>query len=274
MDVVALLSVVVLFIHGCFKKSEKLGRLPELLISLFVLSTFAIYYFGGYSHSELVIVRSRDLWFTCIPLAIGMGWYSMFQTASNIKIKRHIEIAIVYVVFIISIYIVPPKPIIPYKLESKVTVEQYMRIASLYPQKFLIVSPRAQMFPLVYGNGSHMYVEDGSPSLIKEYDPYGTPLTKIGKSKNEKVAADIFIFYEKIIYKVSESVGVSLIEVPKYQRYAREYIGLQEWINISKASIPQKDFSVFYEDDNLIIYHLHREDTEDDRKDQVNKIWS
>jgi hypothetical protein len=141
------------------------------------------------------------------------------------------------------------------------------------PQTYLIVSPRAQAFPLVFGKGSHMYVNSGSPSLIQEYDPTKPPLTKYGETKHAEVAADIFIFYEKNIFKVKQSEGIYEIEGPKYARYAQEYPMLQDWLQKFKVANP-KAFSVFYEDDNLIIYHLHREEDADDRKKQVKQIWS
>lgn len=274
MDYIALLFTGLLFLYGCFKKASRLDRLPELFVAIFVLATFLLYYYGVYTKRELIIVRSRDLWYASIPLAIGMGSYVLFRAMTTFRNRRYVELAIVTVFLAISVFKVPPKPIIPYKLESKVTIEQFMKITKMYPS-FLIVSPRVQMFPLVYGKGSHMYLQTGSPNLIDDYDPHLIPLTKYGEKKHADVAADIFIFYEKRVFQVDQSESrIYSIEEPKYQRYAQQYQSLQQWIQISKASIPKGDFSVFYDDHDLTIYHLHRHESEEDRKDIVRKIWS
>ncbi|MFC0215186.1 hypothetical protein ACFFK0_22600 [Paenibacillus chartarius] len=279
MDYAALASIVLLFLYACVKKTAgKLDRLPELFIALFVLSTFMLFYFGVYTEREVLIVRSRDLWYTSIPLIIGMGAYVLFRLLGRIRIRQAIEAGAATAVLAGSVFIAPPKPIIPYKLESKTTVEQYLRITRLYATKsYLIVSPRIQMFPLTFGTlgkGSHMYLETGSPSLLNDFDPTKPPLTRYGQEEHADVAADIFIFKEKQIFQVSQDEEIYRLEAPKYKRYVGEYKNLDAWIETAKASLPPENITTFYEDDNLIIYHLYRPENKLDREREVRKIWS
>lgn len=274
MDYLALAAIGVLLIYALLKKGSRSDKLPELLVAFLTGFTFLIYYYGRpLTHNEVISTRALDVWVLCIPLSLGMAWHAIFQVIARVKIKFAIELLLGFGVLSVALYIVPPKPIIPYKMEYDTAVEQYLQISKKYrSMQFMIVSPRVQEYAIVLGKGNHMYLGEGSPSLLNEFDPQKPLLTKKGEDEPIKVAPDIFVFYEKKIFKISEDLDIYHLEEPKYMRYEKEYADLQTWIEAYKeAHKSDNSFSIFYEDDNFIVYHLHRDA---DKNEQINKIWS
>ncbi len=117
-----------------------------------------------------------------------------------------------------------------------------------------------------------MYLEKNGPHLINVYDPDKEAITLFNNNERAKVADDIYIFYEKNMYQVSQSNSIYSIEKVNYDEYKKEYADLDIWIQeYKKAHQSDHTFSVFYEDDNLTIYHLHHDIPE---SDIINTIWS
>lgn len=267
---IALFSGAIVFLQGMSMNGDRLSRLPYLFSGLFTFGTFLIYYYGGpITRLEVVAGRSFDVWVLCIPLIIGMSWHTISLVLYKVKIKKKIELGLCIAAAVSSIVFVPVKPIIPYKMESDAAVQQYMNIARDYKQ-YMIVSPRVQEYALVLGSGNHMYLDKYAPHLLGVYDPEKEPLTRFGEKKHDPIAPDIFIYYEKKIYKQDYSDTSS--DKPNYDDYEKQYPELQLWIMTYKeAHANDNSFSIYYEDDNFIVYHLHRED---DRKDIISKIWN
>ncbi|MFD0697136.1 hypothetical protein ACFQZT_23980 [Paenibacillus sp. GCM10027628] len=268
---IALVSGAIVLLQGIFMRGNRLSRLPYLFSSLFVFGTFLIYYYGGpITHLEVVAGRSFDVWVLCIPFIIGMSWHTIFLVLYKLKMKKKIELGLCIAATVVSLIYVPVKPIIPYKMEADAAVEQYMNISREYKQ-YLIVSPRVQEYALVLGSGNHMYLDKYDPYFLGVYDPQKAPLTKFGEDKYDtKTAPDIFIYYEKNIFKQDTSDTSS--EKHNYDDYEKQYPQLKAWIqSYREAHANDNSFSIYYEDDNFIVYHLHRDQ---DRKDVINKIWS
>jgi hypothetical protein len=270
-DFAALVAAAFVLIHTVVQIVNKEKPYERAFCVLFTGATFFIYYFGGViTHNEVVTSRSGDLWYVCIPLIAGMAAQSVFDLWGRWKFRLQADLGVCTVVLAVCVYVVPIRPIIPYKIESKTAVEQYLRIASMFPPTtYMIVSPRVEEYSLMYGLGTHMYLGEGSPSLIKEYDPTKTPLTKYGETKHAPVAPDIFIFQEKKIYEIDPKIGVYSLLKPKYEQYAKDYEQLNDWIAKCKASLPKDQFSVFYEDENFAVYHLHRDDSKDEKMEEI-----
>jgi hypothetical protein len=272
-DYIALGASAIIIIHALFVKGDRISKLPYLFAGFFAIVTFLVYEYGGFlTKLEVIEIRSPDIWFLCIPFIIGMVWNTIMKIFISLKFKQTIELGLCITVFILVIVFVPIRPIIPYKMESNVAVEQYLKIASEYkPSQFMIVSPRVQEYALVLGRGNVMYLEKYDPHLINVYDPVKAPLTLFGETKHAPVASDIFVYYEKNIF-MSENKIIYDAEKANYDRYAKEYADLQIWIDqYKKAHSDDKSFSIFYEDNNFVVYHLHRDDS---REDVVSKIWS
>lgn len=266
----ALFSAAIVLLHGIFMRGERLSRLPYLFSGLFTLLTFLIYYYGGpVTRLEVVAARSYDVWVLCIPFIIGMSWHTIFIVLYKVKFKNRIELVLSIAAVVTSLIYVPVKPIVPYKMEADEAVEQYLNISSEYKQ-YLIISPRVQEYALVLGSGNHMYLDKNDPHLLGVYDPQKAPLTRYGETKHDLVASDIFIYYEKNIYK--QDTNDTSSEKQNYDDYEEQYPRLKEWIQAYKeAHANDNSFSVYFENENFIVYHLHRDD---ERKDIIDKIWS
>jgi len=271
-DQIALTAALLVFIHGLVAWRDRYARFAYLFSSLFVLGTFAVYYYGGtLTKLEVVSVRSEDIWVLCLPFIVGMAWHSTMSMMGRSKGADWVQLGLSLSVAVASVAWVPVKPIIPYKMEWDAAVEQYLRIHSEFtPNSYLIVSPRVQEYAIVLGSGFHMYLGegDGDPHLLGVYDPSKEPLTRFGENKHDDVAPEIFIFYEKNVFK--QDLSALSTEKPNYDRYEQEYPQLLEWINeYREAHEGDGSFSVYYEDENFTVFHLHREESRDEIVDRI-----
>jgi hypothetical protein len=264
-DYITLTCLCITLLLLLSKKMTKQDRFISLFTVMAGFLTFGIYYLGGsLTNSVLVATRSSELWGILVPFSIGITFSFIFKL---LPMKWSFRTYFFFTVYLcIILYICKPSPIIAYKLEHNATIEQYLKIRSLYRPKTWQIISNNEGYAVSLGTGYHMHIND----FIKQYDPNREALTKNGEMKpDENLAPDIFLFVEKQMFKVSESNSIYPILVHEYRQREKDYEELQQWLNQHKSnSFPVE---VFYEDSKVIIYHL-KVKVAKQKQDKI--IWS
>lgn len=236
-----------------------------LFVFLFGGTAFVLYTWVGYwTESELIASRSTELWTLSASFGIGAAWHLAARFTERWFRLRHLldgSVCVLLAAFLLLA--VQPAPIVTYKMERDSSVEQYLRISGMLRPKTWTIVSQEEHYALVLGNGFHMYVRD----LLQTYDPQEPFLTKRTESEPDPdLSNDIFIFREKEVFQVSRSNSIYPLLEDTYKRREKEMEELEKWLVIHRAS--QRDMTLFYEDDHLEVYRLHREMT----REQMNRI--
>jgi uncharacterized protein (UPF0297 family) len=90
-------------------------------------------------------------------------------------------------------------------------IEQYLRISTSFrPKNWWIVSSQKEDYDIILGSGFHMQAD----KFLAEYDPDGKLLTRHGSSKpDDQVPQDVFVYYDRNIFKVDKDKVVQAKEV-------------------------------------------------------------
>jgi hypothetical protein len=227
-------------------------------------AAFALYYWGAVATENLVVAtRSGELWALAVPAAIGLGVHLGLQPLLGGFRKTQLAIVTLVVAGLLALY--PPQPIVPYKMTWNSSVEQYLRISTEFrPHTWMIVS-KEDDYAVVYGSGFHLFMRD----LLRDYDPKKPHLTKYGEDGPDKnVANDVFLYIEKTIFQVEETNSIYPLKAADYARWERETEQVRAWVDEHRRG--GHPVEVYYEDDKLLVYHLHREPT---REEIMDKIW-
>jgi len=245
-------AVLILIILIRIRQFKKL--LPEVFIVLFGAGAFSFYFFGGaLTQSEVISARSGELWALAIPVCIGGVWYAVEQLLHFEIIKKSLGLVLSFVILCSIALYIKPEPIIPYKMHNNVNVEQYLNISSSFrPKSWWLVSPQYEDYAIVLGRGYLVYADE----FVNMYNPKGEKLTKWGSEEPDtELPEDIFIFYEKDVFKVSEDVGVYVVLKPDYERREKLKEDIRDWIEKYQES--HDNISVYFEDDNLKVFRIH-----------------
>ncbi|QSO51132.1 hypothetical protein JZ785_20065 [Alicyclobacillus curvatus] len=161
-------------------------------------------------------------------------------------------------IVIVPQVMLPPKPIIPYKMEWNVDAEQYLRIEQQYKASgYMLVAPDAQ-YALVLGTGYLMSPTD----FVNFYDPALRPLTRYGKKKPDtNIAPNVFIYYYKHIFELPKSETIAYnYELPVYQQEYYDRAKLAQWLTLYQQH--HGPVTVYYSGPDLIIYYIRNEVTD------------
>lgn len=229
---------------------EKDRKTALLFLALFGAGSFALYYFGGYVTGSLVIeARARELFSIASPVIAGAGFWGITSVFRRDQIRYDVRLASVYSLVIALFIVIRPAPIIPYKMEYNSFIEQYLRIAGSYrPTEWLIVS-QEEGYALAYGKGWHLMVGDFLDGAV------GSSQELIsGKDGDSPIEVPhVFIFHEKQIYETY----FAMKELEKQrERRISEKDRLGVWISDYKES--GGEISLFYDDQNISVYHIEQ----------------
>jgi hypothetical protein len=267
-DFIAIASMFTLFIYFWVTIRSRKEALLLLFSIFFISGTFLLYEVGGIlTNSQLISARSIELWALILPYSMGMGFYVLTKVFSNYSFRASIELILSILLLFGAFAYAKPTPIVPYKMVSDVSVEQYLRISQLHNPKTWEIISQEEGYALVLGHGIHNYIAN----LLSDYDPTKPPLTKNGESGPDPKnlpPVDIYIFREKNIFKVSETNSIYSSQINTYKRREQEMKELEVWIQRYKAA--GNPITTFYEDENLKIYHIHRTVSKEEKN---NKIW-
>jgi len=264
-DYIALSAIFITLLAVFFTKRKE-ERLFPLFAGLLGLCTFLIYYYGGVlTNSLLLSTRSISLWAAAVPFCIGAAWDVLWKVLHKIPRRQAAEWSICTAAVASLVFSTGLEPIKPYKMEWDSSVEQYLRIASTFRPKTWIIYSQNEGYALALGNGYHGYLRE----LLDTYDPKHTPLTKKGEEASDPfVPVDIFIYQEKNVFQVEKTNNIYQLLAETYEQRKQENAALKQWIDTYRAY--HNDLEIFYEDENLRIYHLHRPD---DPEKNLVKIW-
>jgi len=236
----------------------------EWIAFLVGVSAFALYYWGGVvTVNQVVATRSGELWGLALPVAVGFAAH--LAAEPFLGGRRKTQLALLSAAVAALLVANPPTPIAPYKMTWDSSVDQYLRIKNEYrPRTWTIIS-KEDDYAIVYGSGFHFSTRE----FLANYDPQKFHLTKFGEDAPDKnVTNDVFLYVEKRIFRVEESNSIYPIKEPDYVRFEEEAARVERWVQLHKEA--GHPVEVYYEDEVLKIYHLHREPT---RQEVMETIW-
>ncbi|GGA19985.1 hypothetical protein [Psychrobacillus lasiicapitis] len=261
---IALGACIILLFCLFSKKNTSIDRFILVFTVLAGCSVFTLYFAGGtWTQSTLIASRSSELWGLLLPFCVGVSISYLFRWVRG-KWNSMLYIPLIFLV-IMTWIVYKPMPIVPYKLEHDENIEQYLRIRHEYlPKTWMIVS-QIEGFSVSLGTGFHMHLGD----FLQKYQPEGEALTSIEDGKvDTNLSQNIFIFMEKDVFEVSESNSVYALLKPEYERRAREYTQLSEWMNIHHRA--GYEVTTYFENENIRVYHLQ---TSEDDSLLLKNIW-
>ena len=227
-------------------KSNTLKLSLSAIVSIFLI-TGAIVYFKPAPTQQLIHNS---------PKSLSQGVVSFFrpystQLSSDNTPKSIIQGAIEYF---------RPVPAKPYKMQYDAEVDQYLRISEEFPNStWTFVSVGDEGYDLVLGKGLNINAKD---FLI--YDPQNSKLVKMVDGKLSILADEnLFILIQKKLFLVDQPEMVPILA----QR-EKDYAELEQWVAKYKES--HDNLSVYYQDDNIVIYHIHQPKS---KADSFQEIW-
>lgn len=253
-----LLYLLFTFIFSFKKRKEKMA---VSCFTWFGIFSFLLYYLGGYlSKSEVLDARARDLWSLVSPLCIGLGVYVLGQIVRAMTAKRILDFVLCSALVVSAFVYFKPTAVFPYKMMYDKNVEQYLKIVQAYrPTEWRIVG-QTELFGLAYNIGFIEYVYN----FLNDNIPEARNISYVLDGKRIEVKdKDVFIFLEKKIFRT---------DFPnyhdEYDRREEEKYVLEDWLE--RYTKTHDNISVFYEDGDITVYHIHQEPT---REDVMDKIW-
>lgn len=198
-----------------------------------------------------------------LSVLAGFVWIAISQIVA--RNREMLEASLLGGLFIFCLSVTTLQPIQPLKIDWDASVTSYLSIAKEYPPRAWMIVSKESFTPIVQGKGYHMNIS----YLVLHYNPTKPSLTRIDSEKPDmNVAPHVFIYYEKEIREESDYKKINSHFSRLYTRWKGDMQLLDEWIKMYAESKHQLD--IYYEDKNLVIYHLEREED----RDQINRnIW-
>ncbi|QSO47561.1 hypothetical protein [Alicyclobacillus mengziensis] len=259
MSKVALVAILLLFVSAIAARARGRRETAWLSGGIFGLLMFLVYYLGGPLTGSVVILdRSVDNWAVAAAFCIGLAVQTLARQTAVRPWLQVLEKVSVMGIVIVPQVLVPPQPIIPYKMEWNADVDQYLKINDTYKTSgYMLVAPSEQ-YALVLGSGFLMSASD----FVKLYDPMRRPLTRYGQKRPDtSVAPNVFIYDYKHIFQLPKSETVAYAyEEPVYHQERIDKAEIEQWLK----SYRQHGFpiTVYYNGPDLTIYYIHNEVTD------------
>jgi hypothetical protein len=247
----AALGLVVLYLLiSIFTRKDV--RIYLFILFYGVLSFLIVYYGPSMTKSLVITNRFSDMWNLFIPVIIGAAFNIITLVLRKISIRNAFQLLLAGALLTYSIYYTKLVPIIPYKVQSDAAVEQYLKISNNYrPTEWHMVSDIVGGYALAYGYAYHIQ----STEFVVNFDPTQPQIRDL---TSDVILPNIFIYYEKNVF-VEEGELVSTLVRSQYEArlVARDALGA--WLEKYKAT--HDDYTIFYEDKDLIIYYIKQDTT-------------
>ncbi|MBL0389008.1 hypothetical protein JJB07_20665 [Tumebacillus sp. ITR2] len=265
-DYMALAGLAVLTLAWLLRRKPFREKGMDFIAILFLAASFVMYYWAPTITQSLVLAsRVNIFWALTLPIAIGMGVHHLVAWLRWNPVRTTIQAVSAAALFSNCVVTTHLEAIHPYKMEWKEGVEQYLQISQEYRPKTWMIVSQSEGYSLVLGNGYHLYLED----FLKNYDPALPPLTHFGwTGPDPAIPPDVFLYHEKQVFEVDKSNSVYTLLAEKYAQRKEQNQQLDAWMKTYEAANGKPD--VFYEDDHLVIYHLHKQETEEEKQ---QKVW-
>ncbi|MCZ8512621.1 hypothetical protein O9H85_09385 [Paenibacillus filicis] len=268
-DYTAAAAIFVTLLGVIFTRKRREERLPEAAMVVFGISSFFLYWYGGaITHSEVISSRVGNLWGIGATLGMGMGMATLWRALVWIPWRRFWEPALCLVLLIFFLRSYHLQPIVPYKMEWESGVRQYLRIASEFRPKTWTIYSQDEGYDLVLGNGFHQFLQN----FVDTYDPHGKAdfPTRRGETEPDRnIAPNAFVYQEKTVFRVSESLSFYKKLLPKYEAREKANAEFEAWLKEYMKTHPRP--KVYYEDEHLVIYQFT---LDKDPLDNPDSIWN
>ncbi|HEU4963924.1 MAG TPA: hypothetical protein VFV52_08735 [Bacilli bacterium] len=257
----ALGLVLVSALVSLFGKRQ-VERLPEWFVAGLGLGTFALYEYGAVvTQSVFLESRTGSLWVLMLPACLGMGAAVVWQWLRPRFLQAVVPGMACLALFVGLGAETGFAPAMPYKMEWDSGVEQYLHITQVNrPQTWILFSDANGGYALAYGNGYHNNLR----YLVETYDPAKPPLTLQGAATPDlNIPPDVYIYREKELYRDVNGEIVNSGDLTGEEK-VEDIRLLDDWLRAYENANGQPE--VFYEDEHLVVYHLHREDQVDEEQ--------
>ncbi len=228
--------------------------LKKVFAELFVFSfsgiAFLVYYYAGVlTQNQMIASRFTSLWGLILLLPICLVISILIGLLGSNSRETVICALSISALLGLSLLYFRPQAIVPYKMQRNSDVEQYYLISQTFePTKWTIVS-QTEGYSLALGKGYHIMMSD----FIKWYDPSNPNSYLVNQESDQAYKSpDVFIFFEKKIFTTSFESMASI-----YEQRRLDNQQMKEWIKEFK--IRHHNISVFYEDEESIVYRIHQD---------------
>jgi len=236
---------------------------------LFGAACFLIYFYGGTLTQNVVMqTRSESAWTIATCLTAGMAWHAAAKLLLPWKNGWRIALETLLCAAAVTAIAYPMRlePIVPYKMMWNSNAEQYLRIANEHYRRTWVVYSQSEGYSLSLGSGIHDYIS----TLIQNYDPTKFPLTRRTETRVDvNVSYHIYIIEEKQVYQVDPNLPIHGLLAQEYERREAEYAELRKWLAAYQDF--NKDLKVFYEDEYVKVYYIHRAT---DSEGESDALWA
>lgn len=248
-DQIAVVGIV-LFLFISLWKKKKAGLdlvMPLFIFFLGVLSFLMYVIIGPMSGNLLLAVRSSVLWSVVAAIGIGSGVEALLRIIPSKQSTPRLSGTIIALsLMVLAIMYYKPIPSLPYKMQYDAEINQYLRITNEFSSAGWTLVSHDEGYDLALGKGWHINLRD----FLTWYDPQKAKLVRNVNGKEEPlITKELFIFNQKKLFVV-DIIG---LEKMMDQRL-KDYEELELWI--VKYKEYHNDLSVYYEDSDIIIYHL------------------
>lgn len=251
------LSTVLILIYEWFDSERRSVNFALIVLLLFA----AIFYSVFPVITQSVVLDSRKSLLTLPFCGVAAGmihWLIVRNVKGNLQTLTGLGMLLAVLTTIVIT--IRPAPFEPRKMERDVSVEAYLKIKQNYlPSTWMIVS-QEEGYAMVLGSGYHMLVRNFINDIYLD-----NKTSRLMKKTGEPVnVEDVFIFYEKHVFR---SLYTEIKDV--YDRREKEMPQLLDFIKMYENR--SSTISVYYEDSDLRIYHIHEELSQEDK---FQKIWN
>lgn len=243
-----------------------LSLLP-IVFGLFLSNQVHTSFWDSFSTLEdsFILIPSPTMFPLLCSALVGILWYYTFQRLSSVRsFFKFIEQIVMGLVVIFGLLLASHQPVEPLKVDWDSAVGQYINISKEFPARHWMIISKEDFATIVQGNGYHMNISE----LVNNYDPLQKNLTLIGATAPDlNLAPHIFIYYEKSFREVNKDFAKEQLS-SSYDRWGREK--KQLWLWLKHYTGTHEQVHVYYEDEQIIIYHLERVD---DLQEKQKDIW-
>lgn len=248
----ALVRAVILYGRG--RQSTNGLQGAAYLVGFLVAAATVIYQSQRFGlDSVAVTARSGEIMSLALAVAYGYLWHLLQPRGGPVP---------AILVLAVLLYLRPPVPPEPYKMQSDESVEQYLRIARGYPPTEWLMVSGPEGYALVLGKGWHLQIED----FLERY-PATRPLYRPGGDQGDGgeglSVPHVFLFVDKETFRRPVIAGAP----PRADD--RELMErLQLWAETYGRD--HGDLEVFYEGETLTVYHIQRDMTPEEH---FRRVW-
>ncbi len=231
-DLAAAGALVLILAGALFSVKIKANFVGKLSVLLMGAAAFAAYQYAYILQNKYVFDAAQTLWLLIVPMIFAFAAGAVFDLLAAVTRMKNIGYLFCIAGLIASLYLLPQAPLAAERSYPEQMARQYLLIKKAFrPTQWMIVSrPEGHIF--AYGYGYYMQPR----AFTEKFDPWEETLReKSGLLSKSLSTQDIAVFYHK-------------------NDPTEAYI--KAWID--EYATYHSNLSVFYEDDELMIWNIHQ----------------